>query len=643
MALLKMKKIKLAFHKESAQPAMEALQKLGALEFSEITDKEKLKKNEKTEFELNYISSRLDHSVSFLSKYEKKSFFRDIFEGMRTEVGEKEMQDVINNFYYNEIIERVYNVIENINKAEAKLEELKSEKELLELWFNLDIKLSAPRETKNTRTLFLSGETCDIDNFLNKISKDIVSMRPNENSLAIIFLKSNERKIRETISSYKLGEVELPKRRGAPEEECERIGRAMKKAGSRLNAYHRLAESLTKHLPKLRVVSDYIHWRKKRFDLVHESYGTEESMVFEGWCPEKALPVLKKELSRKTKLFAMEEIETKEEPPVEIMNPPALKPFEAVTRLYGLPTAKDLDPTPYLAGFFFIFFGICLSDVGYGVLITSFTLSLLLLFNLNPGMSSFIKLLMAGGISSIIAGVIFGGYFGIDPSLLPEFAQRLQYFDPINSPLPIFYLALILGIIQVIMGMILSILRDAQNNNLKEGLAKNIPWLLLFASLALWAGSSSDVIPAIIIPDYIWLIYTSLALIILSGAFLYKGNIFAKAFMGFLNLYNSVGYLSDVLSYSRLLALGLATSALAFSVNLIAGMAYEAVPYVGFLLMIIILVVGHIFNLVVNILAAFIHTARLQFVEFFGKFISGSGRQFKPFYREERNIFLKRP
>lgn len=325
------------------------------------------------------------------------------------------------------------------------------------------------------------------------------------------------------------------------------------------------------------------------------------------------------------------------------MNPPALKPFEAVTRLYGLPTAKDLDPTPYLAGFFFIFFGICLSDVGYGVLITSFTLSLLLLFNLNPGMSSFIKLLMAGGISSIIAGVIFGGYFGIDPSLLPEFAQRLQYFDPINSPLPIFYLALILGIIQVIMGMILSILRDAQNNNLKEGLAKNIPWLLLFASLALWAGSSSDVIPAIIIPDYIWLIYTSLALIILSGAFLYKGNIFAKAFMGFLNLYNSVGYLSDVLSYSRLLALGLATSALAFSVNLIAGMAYEAVPYVGFLLMIIILVVGHIFNLVVNILAAFIHTARLQFVEFFGKFISGSGRQFKPFYREERNIFLKRP
>jgi V/A-type H+-transporting ATPase subunit I len=104
------------------------------------------------------------------------------------------------------------------------------------------------------------------------------------------------------------------------------------------------------------------------------------------------------------------------------------------------------------------------------------------------------------------------------------------------------------------------------------------------------------------------------------------------------SLYNSVGFLSDILSYSRLLALGLATTALAFAVNLIAGIVYEAVPYVGVVFAILILIIGHTFTLAVNTLGAFIHSARLQFVEFFGKFVVGTGRAFKPLARSYNHV-----
>ena len=116
-------------------------------------------------------------------------------------------------------------------------------------------------------------------------------------------------------------------------------------------------------------------------------------------------------------------------------------------------------------------------------------------------------------------------------------------------------------------------------------------------------------------------------------------NIVMKLLKGVLSLYGVINYFSDILSYSRLLALGLATSALAFAVNLIAEMA-GGVPYVGWFLMASIFVAGHLFNVVVNVLGAFIHSARLQFVEFFGKFINESGRLFKPFKRDERNIVV---
>lgn len=135
-------------------------------------------------------------------------------------------------------------------------------------------------------------------------------------------------------------------------------------------------------------------------------------------------------------------------------------------------------------------------------------------------------------------------------------------------------------------------------------------------------------------------IYAGLVAIVLTQGRSKKGFI-GKLLTGTISLYNLVGYLSDVLSYSRLLALGLATTIIGVAVNTISGIVLELIPYVGWIFMIAILIGGHLFNLLINTLGSFIHSGRLQFVEFFGKFLEGGGKDFKPFSKKTKFTLIK--
>jgi len=388
------------------------------------------------------------------------------------------------------------------------------------------------------------------------------------------------------------------------------------------------------------MLADFMQWGKARHNLISSSMTTGETIVLEGWVPTKNLRALRTRIENKTDYYALEELETPQDeiPPVAIENSAFIQPFESITRLYGLPSYSNLDPTVFLAGFFFIFFGLSLTDVGYGFVLIALTASALYFYKPPPELRPFIKLILYGGVASVIAGLFFGGYLGVDVSLLPAWLQAIQTFDPIASPMPVLYFALSLGVVQILFGLILDIVRASKNGEFMDGLLDKGPWILIFLSLILFGGNALGFFAG----DstyYVWGIYAALLSLVTTQGRKEK-SLLKKALKGITSLYDSIGYFSDVLSYSRLLALGLATSALAFAVNLIASMV-EGVPYIGFVLVIAILLIGHTFNLAVNVLGAFIHSARLQFVEFFGKFITGSGTEFKPFARDERHVVIE--
>lgn len=643
MAVVKMKKIRLFVHRSKASEALGVLQKMGAVHFNEIPPEklEGLRKEEKKSFEIDYVSSRLDLAVDFLSRYEKPPFLKNIFEGNRPVTSEEEMKSLAQEFHYKEIIDKVSDIGEKINDAKSRIETLKEEERILREWETLDIPLSLDLETRSAKTILLSGKEKEINRLKNELKDRFPLLefkKISGNCAVVTFLKTEKQEIKEVLNVFKVEEISLPKRKGAPKEELEKIKKEWEETKKKIAEAEKEAEALTESSPKLKILSDYMRWKKEKHNLLTDTYGTRNNLVFEGWCPEEKLPVISEKIDKTTNLFEIETIEPdeNEDPPVEIENKRVIRPFESITRLYGLPHHKDLDPTPFLAGFFFVFFGFCLSDFGYGLFITIVTLAIILSYRLGKEFKLFLTLIMFGGISSMIFGLLFGGYLGIDPSKLPVILQSVQQFDPIVSPLSIFYLALALGVVQVIFGVILRMVKEARNEGILDSVLNNGPWLLLFFSLGLLGAEGAlGNLPF----EAKWLVYLALISIVATQG-RKESSILKKFFVGVLSIYNSVSYFADVLSYSRLLALGLATSALAFSVNLIAGMANEMLPYVGGLVAAFIAVLGHTFNMAVNILGAFIHSARLQFVEFFGKFVSGGGKSFKPFREEERYVIM---
>ena len=640
-----MQKMRLFIHREDAVDALRAIQKLGNVEFQEVPNEDgKLHKGEKTVFEFNYVSSRLDQAVEFLIPYApKQGMLKGMFEGSRVPVTGTELYETAKAFSYNEIIDQVQELQKKLTHAETRIKELTAEQELLEGWKELDVALGVNRTTQTTQTIFLKASFEAVSSFEKAAEENktpLYVLQVNDTHYACAYLIENEGDILSLAKTHELEQVELPMRRGTAEEELERISRALKHEHEHIKEAEEEAKKLAKDLPQLRMVSDFTYWRKNKHDLLSNASRSENVLVFEGWAPVAELKTIEESIANKTKEYALEEIEPLEGelPPVEIKNNAIVKPFESVTRLYGLPGHDDIDPTMFLAGFFFIFFGLSLTDVGYGLILFLATGGGLLFYDVPKEMRPFMMLFMFGGLSSILVGLFFGGYFGVDMSLMPQWVQALQAFDPIKNPIPVFYLALGLGVVQILAGLTLKIVREAKNGDLVGGVLDQGPWILMFLSLMLWGAATGGLI-ALAPSVAIYAVYVAIASLILTQGRKEK-NIFMKAFKGVFSLYDSISYLSDILSYSRLLALGLATTALAFAVNLIAGMVKE-VPVVGFLLMAVILVVGHLFNLAVNVLGAFIHSSRLQFVEFFGKFISGTGRNFKPFKRDERYVAIK--
>jgi V/A-type H+-transporting ATPase subunit I len=309
-----------------------------------------------------------------------------------------------------------------------------------------------------------------------------------------------------------------------------------------------------------------------------------------------------------------------EDPPVFLENPPAARPFEIITKLYGLPERGYLDPTIPLAPFFFIYVGLCVSEAGYGFLIALLSLLYLKFARPRGGAKQFAKLALYLGISNIILGTLFGGWFGFP-------IRQLLLIDALKDPIPFLGLSLALGFVQVWFGTFLSMIGGLRNKAYAEAIFVKGGWLLLLPSLLLYFVTKH---PAAGVA----------ALDGAAGVVLFSApsrNPFSRFFGGLYSLYGISGYVADTLSYSRILALGLSTGVIGMVINNLTQTAFR-IPVAGWVLAPLIFFGGHLFNLGIGFLGGFVHSMRLQFVEFFTKFYKGGGRPFKPLRLENKYV-----
>ena len=310
-----------------------------------------------------------------------------------------------------------------------------------------------------------------------------------------------------------------------------------------------------------------------------------------------------------------------------------------------MPAKKDIDPTPVMAVFYYLFFGLMLSDAGYGCLMVLVSALALKKFPLEGNMRKTMKMFLYSGVSTIFWGALFGTWFGdIVPVICKNFLHRPAprmaiWFDPVSDPMKLLLFSLGLGILHLFLGLGVHFYQLWTAGKRWDAFCDTAPiYLLVLGAAPVGAGMLTEV-PAILNTIGMYVMLVGVILIILTASRTSK-NIFARLGGGLYGLYNAAsGYLSDVLSYSRLLALGLATGVIGQVVNLLGTIPEN--PIVKGILLFFVFIVGHTLNMAINMLGAYVHTNRLQYVELFSKFYEGGGRAFKPFAVHTKYVKFK--
>ena len=376
---------------------------------------------------------------------------------------------------------------------------------------------------------------------------------------------------------------------------------------------------------------DYYSFESQKLTAEEGMLNTTSSFVVEGWIPAEQQAKFEEELNKTSEYLFVEfrDPEGDEVPPTLCKNNKIVEPFEAVTNMYAAPLPTEFDPNPLMAFFFFVFFGFMVSDAAYGLLLAVGAMAFYLLSKPAKGKGKMILLIFFGGISTFIWGMIFGGWFG------QTWHPLVPALVPMDNPMNVLILALGLGVIHIMYGMAINGVQLIKRKKYIESIVETWDWFFIYIGLFMLAGNmllnlNND---ALKITGFVFL-GIGLATLLILGGYGKKG--FGRVFGGVARLYDIVNFMSDVLSYSRLFGLGLATGIVGMVFNQIGMVLVDLLSFnwfgmaIGWIFAIAVMVVGHLFNLGINTLGAYVHDCRLQYIEFYGKFYQGGGHLFKP-------------
>ena len=565
----------------------------------------------------------------------KKSLFNT-----RKEVTEEDFIRNVeqNESYVKEIAEKISVLQKKINDNKAEINRLSILIKGLEPWRDFDL----PLENTGTKTSTIFTGVVPIktntDNLLNAVLEEApsaviqkVSSDKIQNYLCFICLKEEKPKVLETLRQFSFTAVVLNDNSGTAAEAISKY----EKTTARLNEEIELSVSelkeLSKDIEKIEYIYDDLLIKRDRAKAVGDFINTKKVFCFDGWLPVDSIEKVKQVLDKNECYYEISEPIKNEETPIMLKNNKFASPFEAVTVMYSMPLATEVDPTPIMAPFYFLFFGLMLSDAAYGIILSLACFALLKKFKLEGTMKKMVTMFFWCGISTFFWGALFGGWFGDAVAVFSktflgrEIVINPIWIDPLQEPMTLLIFSLILGAIHMFVGMGMQAYMLIKNGKALDALFDVGLWYMLLIGLVLF-GVGSMITPALSSVGK-WMALIGAVGIVVTGGRNKKG--FGKITGGFGSLYGITNYLSDVLSYSRLLALGLATGVVAKVVNILGSLAGSGV--VGIIVFIAVFLFGTVFNLAINALGAYVHSCRLQYVEFFGKFYTGGGKPFEPF------------
>ena len=394
-------------------------------------------------------------------------------------------------------------------------------------------------------------------------------------------------------------------------------------------------EDLAKYREDICETQDYFILRSEKYKVLSELDQTKHVFVLNGYIPEEDCDKLQA-LCEKVASCVVEFGEADEDAPVKLKNNAFAAPAQSIVTMYSTPSHEDIDPTPLLAFFFYFFFGMMFSDAGYGLLMIIATALAIRIFKPDKKMRDNLKLFQYCGVATVLWGLIFGSIFGDAPAMFytmftgqPITMKELlpwPTLDTQKDALMIMIMSIGLGLVHILVGMGCKFYVCFKRKEYAKAFFDTGLWMVLLVGAAVLAAGMATNQTVLMIGVGI-MIAAAVGLVLTQGR--EKKGIFGKLIGGVASLYDVTSYVSDLLSYSRLLALGLTTGVMAQVFNMLSKL-FGTSP-VGILFMILIFVVGHAITIGLNALGSYVHTMRLQYVEMFSKFYEGGGKPFEPF------------
>lgn len=454
--------------------------------------------------------------------------------------------------------------------------------------------------------------------------------------LGVICLKNDAEEVKATI--LKSGFISVEIKKGNIDELICDCDKEREEAERQIKELFIEGLSYEKNFVDLMIYYDLLGIRLQQKTALNNSITTVYTFILDGWIPEETGEKIVNEITDLYGVcFSLTPAQKEDDPPTLIVNNKLVAPFKNITDMYTVPAYTEKDPNPHMAFWYFLLFGVMCGDVAYGLILTIACLILLKIKKFEAGTANLIKMFAICGVSSALWGVAFDSYLG--------YGIGFGWFVPMEKPMLLLGLSLVLGILQIAYGYILGIIRCIREKNpLGAIFDMGLMLVVIVAIVLLTANIFTGIFTQGVfdlggkfLPQNIASLFAKIGLILLLiaiiGIFLTAGraskSLGGKIGNGLYGVYGLVNLISDILSYCRLFGLGLAGGAIAYAFNtLMDTIFFASGSAFGFILGALLSLVLHVFNLAISLLGAYVHNARLQMLEFYGKFLLGDGREF---------------
>ena len=655
MAIVKMSKFELVVFAEQRAKILKALQKFKEVNFVDIKlhdengeiDKDAVEGVTKyvNNEELTHIDERLyqlNNAISLIKKYdERKTRLRDVIHGNE-------------NYTFDELAKKALTydwkkVSSELNKIGTQYSQIKSEiskkymrYDEIDLWERLDVN---PKELKNlkkvntflgTVPIKLKGTFIDDISELDKTYYEELKIVKDEVYYLVISSidESEKEKLAEvfrnssfTVENLDIDAVPQDYKNGLQKEISE-----LKKEKRRLKAQ---IKTYSEDLTDLQAVYEYMQNKKLRIVESEKLAQTENTILIKGWIPTEKVSefekVIKDEAGDNYYLTFTDADRDDATVPIKLKNGKVASTFENLTGMYAYPRYNEIDPTPLFTPFYILFFGMMGADVGYGLVLLLATMFVLKVVNLSSQMRKSVKFFFYLSFSVIFWGLLYGSYFGATiPGMWRLVDPASQYNDLLIG-------SIVFGVVHIFVGLAIKAYMLIRDGKSLEAVYDVLFWYMALIGGMLFLIFKLMNLSAVVANVSMWVMIAGMAGIVLTGGREAKG-VGAKLGGGLYSLYGISSYVGDFVSYSRLMALGLSGGFIASAINMIAGMIGG--NWFGMIFIPVILIAGHLFNMFLSFLGAYVHTSRLMYVEYFGKFYEGGGKPFKEFRTENKYINL---